>query len=305
MELRQLEHFVAVAEERQFSRAAQRVHIVQSGLSSSIRSLERELGARLLFRTTRRVELTEAGRAFLPEARMALAAAQRARAAVEAVEGLLRGAVSIGIMQVLDPLDLPVLLARFRAQHPGVALRLRQAGAAVLVDEVRSGALDLAFAAVPGRGLRDLEAKMLADEPMLVACARSHPLADRERVRLRDLREESFVEFPPDWGVRIAVDQAFASAGITRQVAFELNDVRMLLELVVNGLGVSIVPRWVSTYGLPVALLPLQGRAPRWQLTLITPGHDRTGAAARALIEMVPLAMRNRSARPRRRIRGE
>ena len=127
MELRQLEHFVAAAEEGHFSRAADRANIVQSGLSASIRALERELGTRLFDRTTRRVELTESGRALLTEARRVLGAAAAAREAVAGVEGLQRGTLSLGIMQSLGAVQLPALLARFHSSHPGVDIRLRQA----------------------------------------------------------------------------------------------------------------------------------------------------------------------------------
>jgi DNA-binding transcriptional LysR family regulator len=294
VELRQLEHFVAVAEERHFSRAAARVHIVQSGLSTSIRSLERELGTALFVRSTRRVELTEAGRAFLPEARASLAAAGRAREAVDAVEGLLRGTLRIGIMQIHDPVDLPALLRRFRDEYPQVEIRLRHVASAVLVEEVRAGGLDLAFVSVPKRDLEAVDATPLADEPMVLACARDHPLAARDAVTLRQLRDESFVELPDNWGVRIAIDLAFAAAGISRRIAFELNEVSTLLDLVANGLGVAIVPRWVATKKRPVALVPLRGRAPRWQVTLVTRGSDATSAAGRALAELVPLATRPR-----------
>jgi hypothetical protein len=129
VELRQLEHFVVTAEERHFTRAARRLHIVQSGLSASIRALERELGAPLFVRSTRRVELTEAGRALLGEARRTLAAAQAARDAVADVQGLLRGRLAVGTMQILPPaVDLLGTLGRFHAQHPDVELRLRQSG---------------------------------------------------------------------------------------------------------------------------------------------------------------------------------
>jgi DNA-binding transcriptional LysR family regulator len=294
MELRQLEHFVAVAEERHFGRAATRVHIVPSGLSTSIRSLERELATTLFVRSTRRVELTEAGRAFLPEARASLAAARRAREAVGAVEGLLRGTLRIGIMPILDPVDLPALLRRFRDEHPHVEIRLRHLASAVLVDEVRSGGLDLAFVSVPKHDLEGVHATPLADEPMVLACARDHPLAARDAVALRQLKDETFVEFPPDWGARIAADSAFAAARISRRIAFELNEVSTLLDLVANGLGVAVVPRWVANYERPVALVPLRGRAPRWEVTLVTRSNEATSAAGRALAEMVPLATRSR-----------
>jgi DNA-binding transcriptional LysR family regulator len=292
MELRQLEHFVATAEERHFGRAAARIHIVQSGLSSSIRSLERELGTSLFIRSTRRVELSEAGRAFLPEARAVLVAARKAREAVGAVDGLLRGKLSIGIMQVLDPVDLPTLLGRFRIEHPGVEIRLRQAGASVLVDEVRTGELDLAFVGVPSRELKGVDATILADEAMFVALPREHRLTARGEVGLRDLRDESFAVLPIDWGVRVAADRAFAAAGISRRIAFEVNDVSTLLDLVAAGLGVMLVPRSIGTNRRSITLVPLRGRAPRWQVSLVMRSGDSTSAAGRAIAEMVPSAIR-------------
>jgi DNA-binding transcriptional LysR family regulator len=127
MELRQLEAFVAVAEERNFTRAATRLHVVQSGLSATIRSLERELHAQLFRRTTRQVELTPAGAALVSEARRTLASARAAAEAVSAVEGLQRGAVTVGIMQASTIFDLPGLLARYRQTYPRIELRLRHA----------------------------------------------------------------------------------------------------------------------------------------------------------------------------------
>jgi DNA-binding transcriptional LysR family regulator len=288
MELRQLEHFVAVAEERHFSRAARRVHIVQSGLSSSIRALERELGAELFVRSTRRVELSEVGRALLPEARRVLEAADAAREAAAAVEGLLRGTLSVGIMQILGTVDLPGLLCRFHHEHSEVELRLRQAAALRLVDEVRAGELDLAFIGLPADDLEDVEATTVMREPMALACSATHPFAHRKVVRLADLRDESFVDFEPEWGVRIAVDRAFADARVDRHVGFELNDTRTLLELVSSGLGVSVVPSSVVSYGVPIVLVPLRGHGPTWEVSLVTRRDGAPSAAARVLIAMLP-----------------
>src|SRR5215831_18027268 len=121
VELRHLEYFVAVAEELSFTRASRRLHVVQSGVSSAIQGLERELGATLFDRNRHRVTLTEAGLALLPEARATLAAAQ---AAADAVAGL-RGTLSIGTMISTGSIDVPALLGRFREQHPAVLVRLR------------------------------------------------------------------------------------------------------------------------------------------------------------------------------------
>jgi DNA-binding transcriptional LysR family regulator len=300
MELRQLEHFVAVAEERNFTRAARRVHIVQSGLSASVRALERDLGVRLFARSTRRVELTEEGRALLGEARDVLAAADRARDAVAAVRGLVRGRLSIGVMQRVAGVDLPATLGRFRERHPGVEIRLRQAGASDLVDDVRAARLDLAFVAVPAAQLRGVTHAPVVTEPMLLACAPGHRLAGRRAVRLAALAEEDFVEFQPGWGVRIALDQAFAALGVERRVACEVNDTPTLLDLVAHGLGVAVVPQVLAAGRGDVAFVALEGRAPVWDVSLVAREDGALSAPSRAFLAMldIPAGAIEAAARP-------
>ena len=289
MELRQLEHFVAAAEERHFTRAARRLHIVQSGLSASIRSLERELGAPLFVRSTRRVELTQAGLALLPEARRTLAAAAAAGDAVAAVQGLLRGILAVGTMQILPPaVDLVAVLGRFHAAHPGVELRLRQAGTGTLLEEVAVGALDLALVAPVGRPPRGLVVRRLASDPLLVACAPAHPLATRGRLDLADLAGEPFVDFQPDWGLRMLVDQRLAAAGLDRHTALEVNDLPTLLELVAQGLGVALVPEVVTGHPAKVRDLPLRPPAPTFEVAVATVGDPPASQAARVLLAMLP-----------------
>ena len=122
MELRQLATFVAVAEESSFTRAAERLHVVQSAVSASVRNLEKELGTRLFDRSTHTVKLTDAGNALMPEARATLAAAQAARDAVDEARGGLRGTIVLGTMQAqgMHAIDLAAVLSSFRAEHPGV-----------------------------------------------------------------------------------------------------------------------------------------------------------------------------------------
>ena len=181
MELRHLEHFVTVAEERNFTRAARRLHLVQSALSVSIRSLERELGAQLFERTTREVRLTDAGRVLLPEARRTLDAAARAQAAVFGAQEGLRGTLRLGLMQLVRAADVGSLIAQFHRERPLVDIRPMTApgGSAELISDVRRGTLDAAFVAVSGLGQPGLTATTLASEPVLLGCLPDHPLARR------------------------------------------------------------------------------------------------------------------------------
>jgi len=243
VELRQLEGFVAVAEEGNFTRAAQRVFVGQSALSVSVRTLERDLGARLFERSTHHVALTDAGRALLPEARRTLAAAAAARAAVAGAAEGLRGTLRLGLMQALVLVDVAGMLARFHRERPLVEIRPRPApgGSAALVDEVARGALDATFAAIE-RGRRPtLDVTVLASEPLVVVCPVDHPLAGRSRVAPAEVAGEAWVDFTPGWGLRTAGDEAFAAAGATRGARVEVPDVSTLAELVRAGLGVGIL----------------------------------------------------------------
>ena len=285
MELRQLEYFVAVAEECHFTRAAQRMHVAQSGLSASIRSLERELGAALFLRSTRQVELTEAGRALLVEARRALTNVAAAKDAVAAVQGLLRGRLAIGAIQCLCTVDLPGVLARFSRQHPGVDIQLRHDSSGALVEQVRAGRLDIAFVTRPPRVPDEVAIQPLDTVPMMLACGPDHPFAARDSVDLAELEGQPFVDYHPDWGTRDTVDRLLAANCVDRHVALEVNDVHSLLDLVGNGLGVAILPGNFVHKGSRARFVPLSGQPATWQTAVVTPAS--LSAAASVLLDIV------------------
>lgn len=294
-----MEHFVAVAEERHFTRAARRLNIVQSGLSTSIRALEAELGVDLLVRSTRRVDLTAIGRVFYQEARRALAAAQAAREAVEAMRGLNRGTLSIGTVQSLSPfLDLPALLARFHTDHPDIEILLGIGDSTSLIEKVRDGRMDAAFMPLFGAPPAGLTTRLVACEDLVVAHAPGRVPAGSGPITLEDLSDETFIEFQADWGTRPVIDHAFQAARIDRRIAFEVNDIRTLLDLVALDLGVALVPEPVVA---AAARLGADDRRivrrsvtpdpPCWELAMIFVGDDDglpLGAAARVFAKMIP-----------------
>ena len=285
MELRQLEHFVAVAQECHFTRAAQRLHIAQSGLSASIRSLEKELGATLFLRSTRQVQLTAAGQALLVEALRALSASNAAKEAVAAVQGLLRGSLSIGSLQCLHAVHLPTLLAGFLHEHPALEIRLRQGGSDELVEQVRTGRLDIAFVSRPTRDPENVVVSPLESEPLVLACAPGHPAAAKPTAKLQDLMDEQFVDFPPSWSTRDLADRVLTAAGVERRVALEVTDVHSLLDLVACGLGVALVPSSFSVKTDQVRFIELDGEVPAWETVSVT--ADPPSPAAAVLLSQV------------------
>jgi DNA-binding transcriptional LysR family regulator len=290
VELRQLATFLAVAEESSFTRAAERLHLVQSAVSAGVRSLERELGAVLFERTTHRVTLSDAGRALLPEARATLAAAAAAREAVEQVAGGLRGSVALGIMQapVMRAVSVPAVLAAFRVEHPGVAIEVRHAGGSIVMAELlREGRLDLAFLALPARGAPGLTLTPLSREPVLLAVPPGHRLSGRASVDLAGLSEETFAELPVGWGTRIVTDRAFAAAGVARTVTYEVNDTSTVVEFVRYGLAVALLPRSVVDGAPDVEAVQLRQPVPQFETAVAVASDRRQSAATQALLTVI------------------
>jgi DNA-binding transcriptional LysR family regulator len=290
MELRHLEYFLAVAEELNFTRAARRLHVVQSGVSASVRALEHELGAALFERTSKHVALTTAGEALLPEARATLAAAQAARDAVGQVAGGLRGTVRVGTMTSIGILDLPGLFGRFHADHPQVGIRLRApiGGSAGLAQALVDGELDLAFVSLPGRPPAGLTVRSLATVPLVAVLPAGHPLSASSAVTLADLAGEPFIDSPVGFGNRLVVDRGFAAAGLERFVVIEVTDIATTAEYVRQGLGVALMPSFAVRADDPdVCVRPVDGTHLEWSMAVAYSSARRPGAALTALLELI------------------
>ncbi len=243
MEYRQLQHFIALAEERGFRLAAAREQIVQSGLSHSIQALERSVSADLYIRGSRPVRLTDAGEALLGPARRAVSAMEEAGAAVAERNALEHGTLTIGVLQAAEYLvPLASALASFGAEYPGIDVRLTWVDPFAVLHGVENGELACGItAAVPGRRV-NVTRTTIAREPLYLALPASHPLAEREPLRLDDLAGESFIDVHEDWTIRRINDVAFEQFDIARRVRYEVNDWELLLELVAAGAGIGFAP---------------------------------------------------------------
>ncbi|MBV8712718.1 MAG: LysR family transcriptional regulator [Solirubrobacterales bacterium] len=216
LELRHLRYFVAVAEELNFSRAADRLHMAQPPLSAAIRQLEQELGTELLLRTTREVRLTEAGSAFLDGARRTLTELDRARSDAQRAAAGEIGQLRIGFSWSARFETLPALGRTFRASHPDVSLLTEEMWNARMLPALRSGAIDLAVALCP-EVAGEFSYLLLRSEPVVALLAQSHPLAARGEIELRSLAEEGFLMFPRELAPRL---YEFMT-GLCRRAGFE------------------------------------------------------------------------------------
>lgn len=257
-----MRYVVAVAETRNFTRAAERCYVVQSSLSHRIAGLERELGVRLFARSSRRVELTAAGEAFVARAREALAAADRAVAEASAASGVVRGRLVVGVIVTTAAVDVPEVLQRYRARHPEVRVMLRSGRSDELAAAIRRGDVDIAFLGLPeGDQPSGVESVVLDHDEHVLVVAAGHRLAGAARVGLREIAEETFVDFVAGTPARAQSDQAFAAAGLVRDVAYEAGVVELITRLVARGLGVALLPsafiRPLAAHDTGLALVPV------------------------------------------------
>ena len=233
---------MAIAEEQSFTRAAQRCFVVQSALSRQIKSLESELGVRLFARTSRKVKVTPAGEAFVKQARLCLQAAERAKASAAAAHGQIRGSLTIGVIPTVTAVDIAAVLGAFRRSYPEVGVHVRTGGSDEFLRRIAAGQLDVGVLGLAeGVTPRGVQTRELSQERLVAVLSEGHRLAGRRRLRLKDLADEPFVDFPEGSSGREQSDLAFDRARLRREVSLEVNTADLLTGFVRQGLGVALV----------------------------------------------------------------
>ncbi|MFJ3950358.1 LysR family transcriptional regulator [Streptomyces libani] len=300
MELRQLQYFVTVVEEANFTRAAARLHLAQPGVSAQIRQLERELGQPLLDRSGRSVTVTEVGGAVLTYARTALAAVEGIRQTVDQFSGLLRGRVRIALLSGSGShrFDMASLLADFHDAHPQVEISLTEDTSDRMLTALQRGTLDIAVI-----GLMDEEpppgtsCQVVVDEPLVAAVAPDDALltpdAERTGIPLAALRDRALISLPRGTGLRGVLERACAEAGFRPRIAFEAAAPQVLARLAARGLGVAVVPALPADEAAAAGLRTLEITAPRprGRVALAWRTEGPAGPAARALLGRLRTAL--------------
>jgi DNA-binding transcriptional LysR family regulator len=257
MELRQLEYFLAVAEEASFTRAAQRVHISQSGVSAQVRALENEIGAELIDRSGRVARLTEAGTVARPYAQMALDAVADLREAVDAVKGLIRGRLTVGMVTGCEITPLFAALASFHREHPGIELVLTEERSSYLVAAVRTGEVDIALVGVAGAPPEHLEAQVIASEGLVALVPPDHPQAGEAAIPLTELMAYPLVTLPEGTGIRAAFDEACVTAGLIPDVVLVASAPGAVAELASRGLGLAVLSESMAKVHAGLVAVPV------------------------------------------------
>jgi DNA-binding transcriptional LysR family regulator len=285
-----MEAFIVVAEELNFRRAAERLHMAQPPLSQQIKRLEREVGATLLNRTTRHVSLTPAGAAFLQEARRAVQAAQAApRAAKAAAEGQL-GVVRLGFSGPTSYEVLVLLTKMYRERRPKV--RLDVVGPVFggeLIERLDRNEIDAGLVRLPVPGSR-MSVREITRHPIAVALPADHPLATRQEIALPELRDEPVISYPANRGAGTltVIHSAFLAHGFSPNIVQEAPDTHTIMSLVGAGAGIGFVLASAGHIKLPgVVLIPVPD-IPQIPLALAW-RKDDTNPALLALVDLLDL----------------
>jgi DNA-binding transcriptional LysR family regulator len=281
IDLKQLKYFLAVAEEKSFSRAAERLHISQPPLSQQIMKLESELGVRLFARTTRSFELTVAGKALMQEAADLLG---RMRMTIDTIRQIDRGEVGrlrVGIVGSAMWGPIPGLLEQFQSQFPRVTWTIHELGPDEQWEALRAKQIDVGFWREPKRDEDELKHASLrqdlcSQENYCVAVNAQHPLARHDSVDLHDLADEPMLTLHLDQSAEPRyLIQCCVNAGFQPTIFQEAAEPQTLLAMVGAGLGVALMPQTTSRIGWPgVRFLPIKTNAPSANLYITYPSQD-------------------------------
>jgi len=294
MQIGQLRAFLAVAEQRHFTRAAKELGLAQPSVSAHVRRLESELETELFHRMKGNVALTPAGEALLPYARRIVADVNAASEELRAVGGLARGRLAVGATPSLSATLLPAVLSRFHSAYPGIELTMREAGSVDLVAALEEGALDIALVILPVR--HDvLETQALVREELVVAVSRQHPLARRRTVAVAELRDVPLVMPRVGYDLRSATEAACRAAGFTPTLAVEGGEMDGVLRLAAAGVGAAIVPSLVIERNGPLHAIRIARPSLTRTIGLAHRRDRRLSRAAQELTETVRALVRDRS----------
>ncbi len=287
MELYQLGYFIEIARQRSFTRAAERLHMAQPALSQQMKNLESELGTALFIRGRKEIQLTAAGKAFLPRAEALLTQAEAAKAIVSDVAQLRGGKLIIAAIPSVSACLLPEVIRSFSRQHEQVELQLIEDSSERVSENVESGLADIGFLQLPA-SKSAFETRTIISEPFVLLVAKSHSLVKQKEVALKQLATESFIFYKGR--ARDTALEACRKAGFEPRIACESGELETVRALVAAGLGLAVVPQ-LATGNLPKTIQAITIREPKMQrqIAAVWQKGSVLSPAANALLELVSL----------------
>ncbi|MBN9216808.1 MAG: LysR family transcriptional regulator [Mesorhizobium sp.] len=244
--IKQIQSFLAVAESGNFSAASSRMGLAQSAISQAVKDLEDELAVRLFDRTTRRVELTDAGREFRNSASKIMEELQLAVRSVHDLAERRRGKIRVAAPPLLAAAVLPHAIAEFQSRYPGITVELADVGTEMIVESVRSGKADCGLGTFPPAEA-GIERIILVRDTLMLFCSGKSALASNETTSWTDLQHHPIITLTRDSGIRLLVEVGFEMAQLPLKPAYEVSQITTAIALVEAGLGVSVLPSYALT----------------------------------------------------------
>ena len=290
IEVKRLKVLHEVARQGSFSAAAEALSYTQSAVSQQIAALERETGTMLVERGARGIRMTDAGEALVRHADAILTRLTDAEAELEAIAGLRGGRVRLASFATAGSTFVPHAIATFHERHPAVEIILKESDPEESVPDLRSGQLDIAILFEPhGAGdLTDIDTVHLLEDPMSIVLPENHRLAEKAKIRLKDLAEESWVQSTMSCPCSLIVTDECRAAGFEPRVAFESDDYLTVQGLVAAGVGVAMIPSLgLAAYRPDVAIRPVAGANPKRDIVAATLPGGRRSPATQAMLEVL------------------
>lgn len=270
MDIHHLKYFIEVARYRNFTRAAQTLRISQPSISKMVKVLEAELGVTLLYRTTRQIELTDAGRAVLRQAQQIVSSFQNLQSELSDVLKLKTGHIVIGLPPMVGASFFPKVLGQFSQEYPGITIKLIEVGSKQVEYGIEDGSLDIGVVALPVKA-DALEMFSFVKEPLMVIVHSRHPFAVKQQISLKELKNEPLVLFREDFSLHDTILEKCYQKGFYPKIISESSQWDFIAEMVASQLGVAMLPRTICKDLDPhrIHSIPLVDPVIYWHLAII------------------------------------
>ncbi|MFJ7408124.1 MULTISPECIES: LysR family transcriptional regulator [unclassified Lysinibacillus] len=288
MELRDLKAFMAVVEHGSFTKAASESFVSQPSLSKSIKKLEDNLHVELLNRSTRHVELTDAGNIVYQQGQKIMRSVHDLHILLDDLVNIKTGSIKLGIPPLIGTLFFPEIARKFHQQYPNVHLELVERGAKLVGTLVESGEVDMGIVVLP-TDERKFIVQSFVEDQFFVFINEQHPLAKQDHILLQELKNESFIIFTEEFSLHDYVIKSCKSAGFTPIIGYKSSQWDLIVELVSSNLGVTLLPYSIAAKqtNRNVKIIPLLNFYMPWRLGVITKKNTYQSYALKQLLKTI------------------
>ena len=288
MEIRQIEYFVEVARQLSFTKAATTLHVSQPSISKAIQNLEAELGAPLFYRSSKQLELTDAGHAVLTNAQQVLQAIKNIRTELTDIKDLKKGQIRIGIPPIVGAEFFSKLISQYKDQFPFIEIILTEAGTKKIREEIESGELDIGLVCSSQSKHQNVNTISFMKDPLQLIVHVDHPLAQKDSVMMQDLATEAFIIYRKDFILYDRIMEACTKAGFTPLIACETTQKDLFIEMAQAKLGIALLPQKIAEKMNTPALrnIPLQENSIFLELGITWKNNDYQSFAVKEFLKL-------------------